>query len=359
MVRELHVYKIKENRFKRSFLSGFNIAENDSLVTDEEGFRHVFICNAIDGGAADAEWGRLKFNLKLGEEMVLTVYAAALDERYIEERLFDEKTDIAEKKRIMENVDAEKKVNSSDMLLFNLRGRYLYLVFDIIGRGKAQIDGIKVSTSDDMIMDTMPELYSDNDFFRRYLAVFSSMSIDFQEKIMHIDDLFDVDKAPRAFLPHLAGWMGIDVSGDFLEEDRLRLLVKEAYYLNKMKGTKAAFERLTEIVLGEKAIVLEKNVFREYSQISDKNTYDALYGELPYDVTMLIKTYVPENQKSQLVFLLNQFKPVRCRLMIRFLDGSGEVDRHSYLDMNACVQEYTSASLDSRQSSDDMILLDE
>lgn len=359
MVRELHVFKIKENRFKRSLLSGFNIGENDSLVADEQSARHIFICNAIDGGSEGAEWGRLRFNARLSEEMVLTVYAIAQDERFIEERLFDGQLDMAEKKRLLEYAEAQKRINTTDMLLFKLKGRYLYLVFDIIGAGPAVIDGIKVTTSDDMLMDTLPELYADNEFLRRYLAVFSSMAVDFQEKIMHIDDLFDVNKAPKAFLPHLAGWMGIDVSGDFLEEDRLRLLVKEAYYLNKMKGTKAAFERLTEIVLGEKAIVLEKNVFREYSQISDKSTQDSLYGELPYDVTMLIKTFVPENQKSQLVFLLNQFKPVRCRLMIRFLDGSGEVDRHSYLDMNACVQEYTSASLDSRQSSDDMILLDE
>jgi hypothetical protein len=127
-----------------------------------------------------------------------------------------------------------------------------------------------------------------------------------------------------------------------------------------MKGTKAALERLTEIVLDEKAIILEKNVFRDYSQTVDADVYKELYGDRPYDVTMLIRTYVPESQKSQLMFLLNQFKPVRCRLFICFLDGQGEMDSHVYMDMNAQTQDdFHGASMDERLSMDDVVLLEE
>lgn len=358
MVKELHAYKIRANRYKKSFISGFSV-NGGRLVTEPEEFRHVLILDRIDGSEEDAAWGRLRFNYKMEEDMVLTVYAIARNERDIEKKLFDEEIDVMDKRKMLEINDAIKKVNASDVLLFSQTGRYLYVMIEVLGYGTAEIDSMMITNTDDLIMDTMPEIYSDNDFMRRYLAVFSSMLQDFQEKIIHVDELLDVEKAPKEFLPYLAGWMGLDVSGDFLEEDRLRLLVKEAYMLNKMKGTRAAFERLTEIVLNEKAIILEKNVLREHSQIEDSKTYNSLYGSQPYDVTMLIKTYVPENQKSQLVFLLNQFKPVRCRLLIRFLDSSGEVDKHAYMDMNAYVFDYASASLDSRQGSDDMILLEE
>lgn len=359
MASELRVYKIRENRLKKSFISGFRLSDNCSLVADPEDFSHVLILNCIDGGEEDAGWGRLRFNCRMDDDMVLTVYAIARNSRAIEEKLFDNDIAVRDKRTMLEVNDAIKKVNVSDMLLFEQTGRYLYIVVEVLGHGNVSIDSMMISNSDDFVMDLMPEIYQDNSFLKQYLAIFSSMIQDFQEKINHVDDLLDVNKAPKEFLPYLASWMGVDVSGDFLEEDRLRLLVKEAYKLNKMKGTRAAFERLTEIVLKEKAIVLEKNVLREYSQVEDQQTYNSLYGNLPYDVTLLIKTHVPENQKSQLVFLLNQFKPVRCRLLIRFLDGSGEIDKHSYLDMNALVSDYTSATLDSRQGSDDMILLEE
>ena len=85
--------------------------------------------------------------------------------------------------------------------------------------------------------------------------------------------------------------------------------------------------------------------------------YEELYGDGTYDVTMLVRTYVPEHQKSQMLFLLNQFKPVRCRLRIRFLDQKGTLDSHSYLDMNALVMEAGYGVLDERQTLDGTVLL--
>ena len=74
---------------------------------------------------------------------------------------------------------------------------------------------------------------------------------------------------------------------------------------------------------------------------------------------MLVHTYVPENQKSQLMFLLNQFKPVRSRLIVRFLEAKGDLDSHTYMDMNAYVQEAEQGMLDERQGMDGSILLQE
>ena len=98
---------------------------------------------------------------------------------------------------------------------------------------------------------------------------------------------------------------------------------------------------------------------REDTQADTLRLYEELYGDGTYDVTMLIHTYVPEHQKSQMLFLLNQFKPVRCRLKIRFLDQKGTLDSHSYLDMNAVVMEAAHGVLDERQVLDGTILLKE
>ena len=79
----------------------------------------------------------------------------------------------------------------------------------------------------------------------------------------------------------------------------------------------------------------------------------------PTVAVLISMPYVPEGQKSQLMFLLNQFKPIRCRLLIHFLDGRDELDSHAYMDMNARISETEMGILDERMSLDGMILLEE
>lgn len=364
---EYHKYSIKENRFRRSFLSGMKIAGKDSLQCDANTYRRLFITDGIDGVETGARWGRLHLDWNVTEDMVVTVYASATDSKVVwlqekqfsyEEVLHDADTAPELKRNFMEFTDAKKAVNQKDILLYDLEGRYLYIMVEVQGLGEGSFSHIYVDNQGDIFMDTFPEVYREYDsFFHRYMSVFSSLYMDFQAKIDHVAEILDIDTAPVELLPTFGRWMGLDISGDFLQEDRLRLLVKEAYQLNRMKGTKAALARISEIILGEKVIILEKNVMRDETQADTQDLYEELYGTGTYDVTMLVHTYVPENQKSQLLFLLNQFKPVRSRLIVRFLEAKGDLDSHTYLDMNAYVQEAETATLDERQGMDGIILL--
>lgn len=366
---EYHKYSIKKNRFRRSFLSGMEIEGEDSLRLDENTYRRLFITEAIDGIEDDAQWGRLHLDWELDEDMVVTAYVAATNSKYVwqddqqfyfDEVLHDEETSPDLKRNFMEYIQAKKVINQQNVLLYDLNGRYLYIMIEVQGLGKGKFSHIFVDNQGDLFMDTFPEVYREHGgFFHRYLSVFSSVYMDFQEKIDNVTEILDIDTAPVELLPTFGRWMGLDISGDFLKEERMRQLVKEAYQLNRMKGTKAALERVSEIILGEKVIVLEKNVLRGDTQASSQELYEELYGSGTYDVTMLIHTYVPENQKFQLLFLLNQFKPVRSRLKVRFLEPKGDLDGHTYLDMNAVVAEVAQGVLDERQGMDSSILLKE
>lgn len=366
---EYHKYSIKKNRFRRSFLSGMEIEGEKSLRCEPNTYRRLFITEAIDGVETGAGWGRLHMDWEVTGDMVVTVYAVATDSRYVwqqdqqfsfEEVLHDADTAPELKRNFMEYANAKKAINQKDILLYELEGRYLYILVEVQGLGEGSISNIYVDNQGDLFMDTFPEVYREHgSFFHRYLSVFSSLYMDFQEKIDHVSDMLDIDTAPVELLPTFGRWMGLDISGNFLKEDRLRLLVKEAYQLNRMKGTKAALKRVSEIILGEEVIILEKNVIRSETQAETQELYEDLYGDGTYDVTMLIHTYVPENQKSQLMFLLNQFKPVRSRLKVRFLEAKGDLDSHTYMDMNAFVQEAETGILDERQGMDGSILLQE
>ena len=368
-MEEYHKYSIRKNRFRRSFLSGLEIEGEESLRCGAGTYRRVFISSPIDGIMEGAGWGRLHLEWELGPDMVVTVYAAAADIQsiWMEDRqiscgdvFYSDEIPPEQKRHLMERLGAKKAVNQQDILLYELEGRYLYLFIDIQGYGEGKISRIWVDNRGDLFMDTFPEVYREHgSFFHRYLSVFSSLYLDFQERIDRVAELMDIDTAPAELLPTFGRWLGGDVSGDFLKENRLRLLIREAYQLNRMKGTKAALQRVSEIILEEKVIILEKNVMREDTQAEDQRLYEELYGEGTYDVTMLISTYVPEHQKSQLMFLLNQFKPVRSRLKIRFLDTKGNLDEHAYMDMNAYVCEAAQGVLDERQGMDGSILLPE
>lgn len=358
---EARKFSIRKNRFRKGALTGFVVEGENRLVCKPEEARHVFACVALDGIEPEAKWGRLRFKVKLGAEMVCTAWVLAAEDReHIEPFLVDAGRPVAEKRAFMERNAAIKAVNSADLLLYEQEGRYLYMLFDIIGKGEGELSEICVLTQGDIFMDTFPEIYQEyGSFFHRYMSIFSSLYLDFQEKIDNVAKVLSLENAPVPLLVQFAGWLGVDVSGDFLPEDRLRLLVKEAYGLNKKKGTKEALVRLTEIVLGEKAVILEKNVLRDNTQAVDQKTYEELYGAGTYDVTMLIPTYVPENQRSQLLFLIHQFKPVRSRLLIRFLDERGSLDSHSYLDLNSSISEVEAGWLDDRQPMDGTVLLQE
>lgn len=365
---EYRKYSLKKNRLKRAFLSGLQIKEQ-TLNCEKAAYHRVFISDGIDGVESGALWGRFHMDFTMEEDMVVTAYIVAVDEKYIwqgnrllnlEQILYDTEISIEQKRNLFEELGAKKTVNQKDMLLYEQEGRYLYLMIEVYGMGVGEISNLFVDNQGDLFMDTFPEVYREHgSFFHRYLSVFSSLYMDFQEKIQGVPELLDIDTAPVELLPIFGKWMGLDVSGDFLSEERLRMLIREAYTLNRKKGTRTALARVCEIVLGEDVVILEKNVLRENTQADTQELYEDLYGTGTYDVTLLVYTYVPENQKSQLMFLLNQFKPVRSRLKVRFLEEKGSLDNHAYLDMNACTLDVQQAVLDERIQLDDNVLLKE
>lgn len=364
---EYRKYSIKQNRFKRSFLAGFEIEGETKLRCRQDVYRRIFVCDSIDGIENDAKWGRFHVDYCLDEDMVVTTYAVAVNEKEIwwndnyvniEDILKDPQGSAKDKTELMEFLDAKKQINRKDMLLYELEGRYLYLCMEVLGVGKGELTNLFVNNQGDIFLDTFPEVYREyGSFFHRYMSVYSALYMDFQEKIDNVAGFLDIDTAPVQLLPIFCQWMGLDVSGDFLPEERLRTLVREAYHLNRTKGTREALLRVCEIVLGERVVILEKNVIRENTQAESQKIYQDLYGHGIYDVTLLVNTFVPENQKSQLMFLLNQFKPVRCRLRIKFLDQKGSMDGHVYMDVNAHVMDTKEVALDERAALDENIML--
>ncbi|MCR5654165.1 MAG: hypothetical protein K6G07_00775 [Lachnospiraceae bacterium] len=350
-------YSIKKNRLERSYISGF-LADPESprLYFDENTGIHRLYVDVIDSAEEAGEWGRFSFSMDLPENMALYVYAFASDSNtwydnegrdysIMDALLSDEIPDV-EKKRFFSGDNGMRFVGKNDILLYRLKGRYLYIAIEILGVGAGYIDRLRVDKKGDNFMDAFPAVYRERDgFFHRFLSVFSSIYNDVEREIDRLPELLDPDTCPAECLDVYAMWLGIDLSGDFLKEEAKRTFVKEAYNLNRMKGTKGCLLRVLEIVLNEKVIILENNTIKAYLERGEMAQTELISGGI-YDVNILIRTPLSDTDRHQLLYLLEQFKPLRSRLHLIPLRDTPTLDDEIYLDMNAVVSGDTYGVMD-------------
>ncbi len=351
-------YSVRINTIKHSKLRGVDVEKkNSSVVLSSNGEeRFSVVLMPFDGGEATATWGRLKFKCEKSEDTAFFVYVAADDEYFDMQRLDESESFPLLKDRLGCSVHN----NAEDLCLYELNGRYLYVA--IVAKSQAQmqisISDIVVDRIGDNFMQTFPAIFQErNSFFHRYISLFSSLYNDMEEEIDDLPKLLDLDTCPKELLPVYSLWLGIDLGENLFEEDIARQLVKEAYQLNRMKGTRWCLERITKILLGETAYIVERNQMSSYLNPKQIEEYDRVYGNSEYDVTLLLKTTLTPVMRSQLKFVIEQFIPIRTSLHIVELGGAKSLDAHSYLDINATVFETADGILDNSNLIDTNIIL--
>ncbi len=359
-------YSIKKNRLEKSFLSGFEPDEETGRLyfSENTGIHRLYV-QAIDSAMPGCEWGRFSFRAELTENMSIYVYAVATeydtwyddngeDFNIMDALCSEDVPDEVKKRFFSEENGGSRFIAKNDILLYNLSGRFLYLAIEVLGSGEGYIDRLKVDRRGDNFMEAFPAVYRKRDsFFHRFLSVFSSIYNDIGYEIERLPELLDIDVCPRECLRVYAGWLGIDLSGDFLSEEAERLFVKEGYMLNRTKGTKACLARVIEIITGEKPVILENNTIMEYHEKGEMAESELLPGGI-YDVNILVHKSLSETDRQQIIYLLNQFKPLRSRLHLIQLRDTPTLDDEVYMDMNAIIAGDTLGIMD-----DDMELTED
>lgn len=339
-------YGIRKNKLERSLLEGFVLTEDGALETQAEQPRHTMFLSHIDSGEADCGWGRLSFSARLGEDMVLIVRAFASNElsfvandalTSVDGFLLDPQIPLEHKQKLFVAADAVKVTGSRDLLLYGQTGRYLWIYVELLGAGRTVLSDFQIINPGDNFLQTFPEIYRQNEFLHRYLSIFSSLYNDLQDTIDAFDRLLDIDTAPAGLLPVFQEWLGIELDGDFLEEKYLRRLLKEAFSLIQVKGTRAAVEKIVGIFVEEPFYIVEQRQVLEPAVGRDRAVGEALYGESPLGYTVLLARQADEKLHARLMLLLRQFSPLRCRISIVFLGENISVDSWCYMDVNACI----------------------
>ena len=350
-------YSVKQSRLKKALFSGTSLGDDGRIYLKQDSDSHYVVLPALDSGVTDCPWGRLRFDLDLPENCVCYLYTAASNEKMAEDVFLDPQNSLLDKKKAVQHLRGLYFINKPDVLLYEISGRYLFIMIEIIGEG-VSFGNIGVDAPGDNFMQTFPEVYrSKNSFFHRYLSVYSSIYNDLQEKLDDRKELRPIEQADLPLLELYAKWLGIDVNGGYLGEETLRRLLKEAPELPKRKGTRYCLERICEILLGEVPTIVERGLMQRYILRTQEAQYSDLYGESPYDVTLMLKQPVEGKKREQLLHLLTQFKPVRSRIHAVFLEPSGVLDEYSYLDQNAVIFTQSEGMLDEAQSANGTIIL--
>ncbi len=343
-------YTWNVGKLKRAYMEGVKCDDKGVLKADGEG-RHFIILDRVNSYEEKSSWGRLKLKTVMTPGSVLSVLAFAIDadaqdhEDITELNGYfkDSNIDPDQKKDCIKSADYVKAVGKTDILLYKLKGQYLWICIEIFGKGSCEIRSIEL-TEGDNFMQTFPEIYQERGgFFHRYLSVFSSIYNDINDEFEQIDSCLDLDIAPARLLPVYAKWLGLELGENMLKENILRSLVKNAYSLNKMKGTLNALKLLAEIITEASAIVIDCYTTPQNGE--KKYCVDGPY--IGPDDVIIISSLPPDKRlHAQLMYLSRQFLPVRCKLRILFIPECSILGSYGYMDFNATLADIRGAVLD-------------
>ncbi len=266
---------------KKAYTHGFSISP-EGVLSLERGEGHFLVLGVFNSYRKGYAWGRLHFQAELPKGSICIVRGFA--------------------------VEGEGCIK--DMVLYN---------------------------PGDNFMQTFPEINQEpGGFFHRYMSVFSTLYFEMGQAMEGMETYLDVNLAPDFMLPNLARWLGIDIPQGLLEENTFRKFLREAYDLNRRKGTKEAMSRIVELMLGVKPVIVEGNCHRGEG-VKKHQKLDKLFGDNIWDITILVFYPPKERVREQLLYLLLQFKPARCPLRLIFCGPCQVLDSYGFLDTNAVL----------------------
>ena len=351
MADGIRTYKLGRSRLSRGLLDGFAVTPDGILTVRGEQHRRNLFLPRLDSAVADCPWGRLAFHAEFRGEAVLTVHAFASNEKqfFFQDRtvqtdafLLDADIPAGQKEKLFAAGGGGRYAGSQDVLLYGLTGRYLWLWLELTGPGAVTLSQFRVLTPGDNFFRTFPEIYQTNgDFFHRYLSIFSSLYNDLQDTVDRLHEFVDLDTAPDEALPIFAGWLGLELDGSLLDPADLRRLLKLAPQLIRAKGTRRAVELIVGLFVEEPVYLVERNLLSPAQREGGE-----LYGESPFDFTVLISRRSDEGLRARLTYLIDQFKPIRSRARLVFLGDRSSLDAFSYLDVNGAVLQSVPGRLD-------------
>ena len=338
-------FRIRKKGLLAGSYDGFDFKDGN-IVKQPKTEYCSYISKTLDSYTNGSEWGRLVINGELPKESEYVVYTLAQDYDIINynnktynlsEFIADKQIPSAEKFNAFKLAGAQINNNADDILIFNQNGRYFIFGIQVFSREPVKFLEFDVMFPRETLMQYLPEVYSaeGGDFFKRYMSIFGSIIYDKKEQIGKLPDYLNIDKTPTDILPMFARWLGVNCDISFLEPEQIRKLLKMARNLSAYKGSKQVLEDIAELYLGERPIIVEQFKWQSYSGIEQQANCQDIYGTKSNEFTVLIKNKINETTFLHFKNLLDMFSPLKTKARIICLDKESQLDRYTYMDINA------------------------
>lgn len=159
----------------------------------------------------------------------------------------------------------------------------------------------------------LPSIYQDNDFLKNFLFGIQVTSLNQEEVIDNISDLFKPETTE--FIDWLSSWFGIKYH-TIVSEEAKKVMLYNMIELYKCRGTKKYFKRLVKILTNMDIEIVEYTVYSDYQHLSSqafKNSFKVIIQQ------KISEDPIEEKTKLNIITnIINQEKPINTKANIEY-----------------------------------------
>lgn len=295
---------------------GFRYTEQ-GLAVSSEAEPGLFVSRIYDSGREGTEWNHIC--LDIGRTAVLEVYVWIFDSMDEDaERLF--KVDIRAWFKLQKG-QAGYYSNYRNMLLYGHgAGRYARIAVKILPvRGMdSTFRGYDLSFPKESFDSYLPSIYRNNLSLERFLAVQQNIYLELEQSVDGLAEKMDYELCSRNHAVSLARWLGWGEMAYKVKREILKELLQAGVSLAGRKGTCDYYIRMTKILTGKRAVMLEE-------------------PERCRAVVLLLEK--PERGREENLEWLKRNVPIGIQIDFIVLNKTDRLDMQYFLDRTACLSE--------------------
>lgn len=310
-----------------------------------------FCSGLLDSGEKQTEWNRLKIMSEKSNGCRLWIfiseqknYMEAGQKKELEQLLKAPNIEMPEKMKRFSSFQGCFVENKEDVLLSDIRGRYLWLVGNAEPELFGKITGIQLFFQADTWLSLLPEVYQEKGrpFLEKYLGIFQWLYYDMTQIISAVPHRLYPAHADRELLEQLAKWFDVE-NITIWNQRQLIYLIENAGRLSGIRGTKAYMQEMVFLYTGQKPYIIEYYQIDPYkTDLKKRKTLERLYGEDVYMVTVILPPgSITDRQRIAVLQRIIRFAApayIECRLVV--LESCIYLDGYSYIGLNSYLSGY-------------------
>ncbi len=361
MKTQLKYVNFYKRSLQKGYLDGFVADEELNITLSIDRDVACYVTPFFDTYDEDMTYNRLVIEGEF-ENLRLEVVVAATDELQhyhnnklynLDELLRGDEVSAYEKGQILCALPHVRRVDTTDIILHSLKGRYVFVYVAAVLKSDAfaLIKGLRLEFPKYTFSDYLPEIYQGDDFFDRYLAVMQSKYLDIEREIDRLPDALDYEKADRESVLRLASWLGVEEYAKYLNTEQMRYMIKNIDLFQGGKGTRKTLEELIFLVCGIRPHIVENFQWSRYpTNAATKKLNMELYGDTRNHFAVILnlsqRTEPLPISERELEKLIENYSGIGTRFKLVCLRKAYHTDTYCYTDVNCFLSTPQTAAVD-------------